>query len=73
MQATSTLRTRFEASGLASQLLSFVKASLGVEVALLQGGAVRGKASYEAQQAFTFGDLMKDEERELSFIGFKGN
>lgn len=45
---------------MASQLLSAVKASLGVEAALLQGGAVRGKATYGANQAFTFGDLMKD-------------
>lgn len=59
-RATSTERTRFEPCELASMLLLMVKKALkGVEVALLQGGAVRGKAKYKPGP-FTYGDLMKE-------------
>eukprot|EP00927_Polykrikos_kofoidii_P076574 TRINITY_DN73646_c0_g1_i1.p1 TRINITY_DN73646_c0_g1~~TRINITY_DN73646_c0_g1_i1.p1 ORF type:complete len:614 (+),score=95.94 TRINITY_DN73646_c0_g1_i1:99-1940(+) len=59
-KGTSTERTRYEPSELASQLLLQVKKALpGVDIVLLQGGAVRGKAKYEAGP-FTYGGLMKE-------------
>lgn len=58
--ATTTLRTRFEPCELASILLTKVKKALdGVEIVLIQGGAVRGKNSYEPGP-FTYGGLMKE-------------
>ena len=59
-RAMSTARVRFEMSELATFLLSKVRAALhGCDAALIQGGAVRGKAEY-AKGKFTFGDLMKE-------------
>ena len=59
-RAMSTTRVRFEMSELATFLLSKVRAALhGCDAALIQGGAVRGKAEY-AKGKFTFGDLMKE-------------
>lgn len=55
-------RVRFEESGMASFLLSMVKRGLrdsAVEVALIQGGAVRAGKEYEAGP-FTMGDLFKE-------------
>lgn len=52
-------RVRFEESGVATMLLQLVKRGLhreGVELAMIQGGAVRGGADYAAGP-FTLGDL----------------
>jgi len=58
----SSERVRFEPSDLASFLLSSVKRGLkeqGVELAMIQGGAVRAMAHYEPGP-FTMGDLFKE-------------
>ena len=60
--AMSSKRVRFEASGMATFLLSMVKRGLkkdGVEMIMLQGGAVRAKADY-SPGPFTMGDLFKE-------------
>ena len=56
----STKRVRFEASEVASFLLSLVKRGLGVEVAMIQGGAVRASKDYRNGHAFTIGDLFNE-------------
>lgn len=57
----STKRVRFEASEVASLLLSLVKRGLpGVEVAMIQGGAIRASKNYPNGHAFTIGDLFNE-------------
>ena len=58
-EACSSARVRYEPSGLATFLLSLVKRALrkeGVELVLVQGGAIRGGADYEPGP-FTLGQL----------------
>eukprot|EP00656_Telonema_subtile_P036347 TRINITY_DN4032_c0_g1_i2.p1 TRINITY_DN4032_c0_g1~~TRINITY_DN4032_c0_g1_i2.p1 ORF type:complete len:564 (-),score=167.28 TRINITY_DN4032_c0_g1_i2:292-1983(-) len=58
----SSMRVRFEPSKLASFLLTALKEGLaaeGVEIAMIQGGAVRGKAEYQAGP-FTMGNLFEE-------------
>lgn len=60
----SSQRVRFEASDLASFLLSLVKGGMRkrkarVELAMVQGGAVRGAKRYDAG-AFTMGALLEE-------------
>ena len=56
----SSKKVRFEPSGVASFLLSYVQRSLkkdGADMAMVQGGFVRAKKDYDAPGDFTMGDL----------------
>jgi 2',3'-cyclic-nucleotide 2'-phosphodiesterase (5'-nucleotidase family) len=58
-----SLKPRFEASGVGTFLLSLVKRGLakeGCELAMIQGGAVRGSSEYKEGAPFTMGDLFKE-------------
>lgn len=58
----SSKRVRFEESGVATMLLQFLKRGLhrdGVEVAMIQGGAIRANSDYVAGP-FTLGDLYRE-------------
>ena len=60
--AMSTKLVRFESSAMAAYLLTMVKNGLkqdGVEICMLQGGAIRAKKDYSAGP-FTMGDLFKE-------------
>lgn len=75
-QATSTLRVRHEPSYFVSFLLSLLKRGFGrnnVEVAMLQGGSIRGQADYQAGP-ITMGDLYKElaYETEMALVRLPG-
>ncbi|EOD34543.1 hypothetical protein EMIHUDRAFT_228520 [Emiliania huxleyi CCMP1516] len=72
----SSKLVRFEESRLATHLLSLIKRGLrrdGVELVVLQAGAVRGKADYQAAP-FTLGDLFSELafECELALVPLPG-
>ena len=59
----STKKVRFEESAVATMLLSFVKRGLArekVEVAMIQGGAIRAGADYAPGAPFLMGDLFSE-------------
>jgi 2',3'-cyclic-nucleotide 2'-phosphodiesterase (5'-nucleotidase family) len=61
----STKRVRFDESFIGSWLLSILKRGLnrkqqGVDCAIIQAGAIRGKADYESSAAFQLGDLYSE-------------
>ncbi len=59
----TTKQVRFEESVVASFLLSYVKRGQhkdGVDIAMIQGGAVRANADYESGADFTMGDLFQE-------------
>ena len=69
--ASSSKRVRYEPSALASFLLSLVRKALvreGVEIVLIQGGAVRGQADY-APGPFTMGQLYEELGFETQQVG----
>jgi len=73
----SSVRVRFEESDLASYLLGFVKRALrseGVEIAVMQGGAIRGCAEYQAGD-FEMGNLFNEFafDCELAIVDLPGS